>query len=557
MTKPGSTSTFDLSRLVAALVLTGLLAATGCGGDTSGPTTTDPPPTPGPVVGSIKVAVISSGEDVGASGYSVNVNGSPKAAIGANGSVTLSDLTPGTHSVALEGLPENCSFTTDNPVSLSVTAGATADASFAVSCVSAVGSLEVAVSTGGEAVDEDGYTVSVIGGPSGTVDANGTTTLADVPVGTRSVELSDVSANCAVTGANPKPAAIAFEQTTQVAFEVTCIAPPPGTIAFLSERDNNPQREIFLMNGAGGNVTQITDMPNAGEKNTALLSPDGSKVLFDTWEGRDLWVVNTDGTGLINLTDSPHVEDGINAAWSPDGSKIAFSRNGDDQDCANGGPDACGFWTIGADGSGLTRLIPDNGDGFQGGWIDWSPDGSKLVFSGWIPGDYNPGDPFFDLFVINSDGSGLQQLTIGETRHHRPAWSPNGDLIAFESFSTGSFVHLFVMAPDGTGMTQLTDDGLGWDARMPVWSPDGSRIAFGCLGLCVINPDGSGLETVTDLWPGPTVSNPHAWAPDGSVIAFTSDPGGHWDVYTIRPDGTGLRNLTNLATGDYFGSWGP
>jgi len=498
------------------------------------------------------VAVISSGEDVGASGYSVNLNGSPKAAIGANGSVTLSDLTPGTHSVALEGLPENCSFTTDNPVSLSVTAGATTDASFAVSCVSAVGSLEVSVSTGGEAVDEDGYTVSVIGGPSGTVDANGTVTLTDVPVGNRSVELSDVSGNCDVSAPNPRLATIAFEQTTQVAFEVTCIAPPPGTIAFLSERDNNPQREVFLMNGAGGNVTQITDMPNAGEKNTALLSPDGSKVLFDTWEGRDLWVVNTDGTGLLNVTASPWEEDAVNAAWSPDGSKIAFSRNGDDQDCANGGPDACGFWTVNSDGSGLTRLIEDTGDMFQGGSLDWSADGSKILFIGYLPGSAYCGR---GIYVVNSDGSQLQPLVDECGQPFFPKWSPDGSMIAFSQLDQGaSYTHLYVMNPDGTGQTQLTDDALGFDAWTPVWSPDGSRIAFGCVGLCVINPDGSGLETVIDdPWPW----TPPAWAPDGSTIAFTADPGGVRDVYTIRTDGTGLNNLTNLATHDYLRSWSP
>jgi Tol biopolymer transport system component len=541
-------------RLVQALILLGIASAAGCGGGSDGGGPTDPPPPPPPpTVGSIQVTVASSGEDVDGNGYSIQLDGAPKAAIGANGSVALHDLAAGTHSVAIEGLAENCAVTSDNPVSVSVTAGDTASTSFAVSCVAAVGSLEVSASTTGEALDDDGYVVTVIGGPSDAVDANGSMTLTDVAIGARNVALSDVSANCAVTGTNPRGVAVAFGQTAQVAFDVECVAPPPGTIAFLSERGNNPQREVFLMDGAGGSARQITDMPGAGEKNSALISPDGSKVLFDTWEGRDLWVVNSDGTGLLNLTDSPYEEDGINAAWSPDGSKIAFTRNGDDQDCANGGPDACGLWTINADGTGLTRLTADNGDGFQGGWIDWSPDGLRLVFSGWIPGDYNPGDPFFDLFVIDSDGSGLQQLTSDSDHYSGATWSPSGDLIAFQSCCTGSFVHLFVMAPDGTGVTQLTDDGLGWDAYGAEWSPDGSRIAFGCMGLCVINPDGSGLETVTEVWPW----RPLAWAPDGSVIGFTSDPSGRRDVYTIRPDGTGLRNLTDLSTGDYFGSWAP
>ncbi len=446
-------------RLVTMMVLLVMAAVTACGGggsDGGGPTDPPPPPPPPPpTVGSIQVAVASSGEDVDGNGYSIHLDGVPKAAIGVNGSVTLSDLAAGAHSVAIEGLAENCAVTSDNPVSVSVTVGATATTSFAVSCVAAVGSLEVTVSTTGEALDEDGYVVTVIGGPTGAVEANGTVTLADVPVGNRNVQLSGINANCDVAGPNPKAVVMAFGQTTQVSFELGCVVPPPGTIAFLSERGDNPQREVFLMDGAGGNVTQITDMPNAGEKNAAVLSPDGSKVLFDTWEGRDLWVVNTDGTGLLNVTASPWAEGARGAAaWSPDGSKIAFTRKGDAQQCTVS-PDACGFWTVNSDGSGLTRLIADNGDGFQGNAIRWSPDGSQLVLVGWVPGG-NPGDPYFDLFVVNNDGSGLQQLTStsGESTYSFPRWSPSGDLIAFSRCCTGDYAHLFVMAPDGTGQTQ-------------------------------------------------------------------------------------------------------
>jgi Tol biopolymer transport system component len=269
----------------------------------------------------------------------------------------------------------------------------------------------------------------------------------------------------------------------------------------------------------------------------------------------ELWVVNADGTGLLNLTNSPYQEEALNAAWSPDGTKIAFSRTGDSQECA-AAPDACGWWIINTDGNGLIRLIPDGGDGFQGSTPQWSPDGSRLVFTGWVP-DGNPGDPYFDLFVVNSDGSGLVQLTIGEDRYAFPTWSPDGNQIAYTTCCSGDYSHLYIMAPDGTGQQQLTDDALGWDAGAPVWSPDGSKILFSCTGMCLISPDGSGLVNFTELYAGPTVSNLPAWSPDGSVIGFSSDVGTGYDVFTIRPDGTGLRNLTNSPLDDSFGSWGP
>lgn len=551
MTKRDSSTTMPRGQWIPVLTVASALAISGCGGNDGDRGPTDPPSSQEPTTGSIRVAVTSTGTDVDANGYEVQVDGNAKAAIGSNGTVTLSDLDPGTYAVALEGLAENCSHSTASPMAVTVTAGAPADANFEVSCVAAVGSIEVTVTTTGESLDSDGYTVSVLGGPSGAVDINGTTTLAGVPAGKRTIELTDIAANCDVSPPHPKSVSVAFDETAQVAFDVTCVLPPPGTIAFLSERGNNSQREVFLMDGAGGNIRQITDMSSEGEKNSALLSPNGAKVLFDTWNGRDLWVVNSDGTGLLNLTDSPYTEDGLNAAWSPDGSKIVFSRTGDSQECAVA-PEACGWWTINSDGSGLARLLPDSGDGFQGGLPDWSPDGSQIAFTGWVPGNYTPGVPYFDLFVVNSDGSGLVQLTEGENGEDFPDWSPDGSRIAFTECCSGNFRHLLVMAPDGTNLQQLTGDGLGWDAGAPAWSPDGSKILFGCTGMCLINPDGSGLVNFTQLYAGAT-----AWAPDGSAIGFSSNPGSRDDVFTIRPDGTGLSNLTNMQSRDFFGSWGP
>jgi hypothetical protein len=94
---------------------------------------TSPDPDPGPTTGSVEVSVATSGADVDGDGYTVTV-GSASQSVGASGSVTFSGLTPGSVSVTLGGIADNCSPSESNPQSATVVAGATAGVSFNVGC---------------------------------------------------------------------------------------------------------------------------------------------------------------------------------------------------------------------------------------------------------------------------------------------------------------------------------------------------------------------------------------------------------------------------------------
>jgi Tol biopolymer transport system component len=117
------------------------------------------------------------------------------------------------------------------------------------------------------------------------------------------------------------------------------------------------------------------------------------------------------------------------------------------------------------------------------------------------------------------------------------------ELIAFVSDREGLDA-LFVMHPDGSGVRRLTGELPA--VSHPAWSADGQRIAFNAgspaaSDIYVINLDGSGLTKITsdagaNFYP--------TWSPDGSRLAFSSNRDGDWDIYVMNADGSGVVNLS-------------
>ena len=158
----------------------------------------------------------------------------------------------------------------------------------------------------------------------------------------------------------------------------------------------------------------------------------------------------------------------------------------------------------------------------------------------------NPADA--DLDIGNLVGGNEKQLTSGPDRDQFPAWSPDGSTIAFNRITVGGSDELWSIRPNGTGLRQLTFSGAG-AKHEPVWSPDGRYLAF---TAAYFNPTRVWIEVLdlatggmTKITQGPMDGNP-LWSPDGKTIVYTarSSDGEDDDLYSVKPDGTDRRTLT-------------
>ena len=202
------------------------------------------------------------------------------------------------------------------------------------------------------------------------------------------------------------------------------------------------------------------------------------------------------------------------------------------------------IYVMNADGSGVLRLTAQQSSDLEPSWVIGD---NRIAFSSDRDGDY-------EIYTIGLDASNLQQLTYNTVNDSDAEWSPDGRRIVLRSNDD-----ITLMNADGTGAYALTSNAA--NEYGPTWSPDGQLIAFnyllgeGMVDIYTMRVDGTNVRNLTadiDSYAG----SPE-WSPDGSQIAFFSYLNGSIDIYFMSADGTNLRQLANSFGAKIEPAWRP
>ena len=336
--------------------------------------------------------------------------------------------------------------------------------------------LRFVVLTVGEELDPDGYTIVIDGAPGVAVPVNGEAEVPGLSAASHSFEMLGIAPNCRLTNAST-PGFLDTRNGTTIELIVLCLQADPGRIVYTI-----PSQNISIRNALGGDL-QTLEL-TAG---SISATQDGERIAYD-FDG-DVWVANIDGSDPVNVSNTIGFTEG-RPSLSSDGARIVYQR--DEGSLLD-------VFVMNVDGSGTTNLTPGT-DASNDGEPEWSPDGTRIVFGSDRTGDV-------DLYTMASDGSDVVKLTDG-SNNRTARWSPDGQRIVFTRFldpsAGGTDFELFVINSDGTGLTQITSNG-AFRTTDADWSPDGQWMVLatqdltglGFYDLYVMRSDGTDIVRLT------------------------------------------------------------
>ena len=357
------------------------------------------------------------------------------------------------------------------------------------------------------------------------------------------------------------------------------------TLTFVSCLDESPSDTDALE----VTVPASTQMPDALEPTIPAFArtfdgPASSCKSSEGWETK--YREGEPGYYLYDASFRKHF-----IQWVPNSSRIVF-----------GSEEA--VWTIEASG-GEPSLVVDANPGLRplgyhglrfGFHADVSPDGARIIYATcqfladtpeivesriekYGLDRHDAARNHYEIATASMDGRDVQRLTENEKIDHFPVWSPDGNRIAFIAKSYRSpgeplrcnGEQLYTMMPDGSDIRWITktlafesivldEDGYKDEKSVvdialspPQWSPDGRHLAFvvnegDCRvrsrALYTVREDGSNVKRISKiLYRDGNPVTPPVWSPDGERIAFVDGDNRETGVYSVRSDGTDLKEL--------------
>jgi serine/threonine protein kinase/Tol biopolymer transport system component len=387
-----------------------------------------------------------------------------------------------------------------------------------------------------------------------------------------------------LAGGAPRPARVT-QLTDQEGLEQFPSLAPDGNFFVYAKLDGGDS-DIFLQRVGGQNPIDLTPDSPANDTQPAY-SPQGDSIAFRSdRDGGGLFLMGATGGSVRRLTDF-----GYQPAWSPDGRDIAFATEPVTSPVARGTRSK--IWSVEVQTGKLRRL--SDVDAVQ---PSWSPHGWRIAYWG-LTGS----SPRRGLWTLPAAGGAPVRIIDDQFQNWNPVWAPDGRHLYFASDRAGSMniwrvpideesgrvlgepepvltpaqsVGPFALSKDGRRILYGTNDGKANVERVALdpavgkvagtphtitqtvrtvheldTSPDGEWIAFDAESppdLFVMRADGSGLRQLTD---DPYRDRRPRWSPDGRWIYFFSDRGGKYGLWALRPDGSGLhRTAVSQPDGD-------
>ena len=280
---------------------------------------------------------------------------------------------------------------------------------------------------------------------------------------------------------------------------------------------------------------------------TAAFPGKNGLIAFgaQTGNGGQLFTVQRDGSELRQITHGPG--EATTPDWSPDGRWLAYSL------------DECNIALVRADGTGQ-RIIPSQTpDGCETDPA-FTPDGRRLVFE-----RYDAVADDDAIWIMNLNGTDRRRIGTGPGGAATPEVSPDGQTITFLSFTPNNLTALFAMSISGGTVRQVTPTLYGIAFKHD-WAPDASQLVLTDnadnldhpANLVTIRPDGTGLRYLTDLKTADQRALAGGYSPDGKWIAYRLEHGDQNALMIVRADGQGTHAVLPFSSfRPRFIDWGP